>query len=96
MRVNLKWLTLSLIPLAALAVGLLVVKFSESRSSNRPQATSYEGTELAGSAPDFQLLDRNGASVALSNFLGNMVVLTFLDSRCTDVCPLTALHLRLA
>jgi len=97
MRVDFKWLTLLLIPLTALGVGLLAVKFSESRSSNRLlQGTSYEGTVLEGSAPDFRLIDQNGSSVALSDFRGKVIVLTFLDSRCQDVCPLTALHLRLA
>jgi cytochrome oxidase Cu insertion factor (SCO1/SenC/PrrC family) len=34
--------------------------------------------------------------VALSDFRGKVVVLAFLDPECTDVCPLTALHLGLA
>jgi protein SCO1/2 len=55
---------------------------------------SYEGTELSGEAADFQLMDQNGSTVKLSDFRGNVVVLTFMDSKCTDTCPLTAAHFR--
>ena len=60
------------------------------------QATtpSYEGTELSGQAPDFQLMDQNGSQVSLSDFRGKVVVLTFMDSKCQDTCPLTAAHFR--
>lgn len=54
----------------------------------------YEGTMLDGAAADFQLLDQNGEEQSLSAFQGKIVVLSFMDSRCVDVCPLTALHLR--
>jgi protein SCO1/2 len=86
-----------LIPFAVLAGSLLITKFAASPSSSRLQRPSvYEGTELQGPAPDFRLIDQNGASMALLDFRGKVVILTFLDSRCQDVCPLTALHLRLA
>jgi len=54
----------------------------------------YEGTELTGTAPDFTLIDQNGSVVSLSDFRGKVVVLTFVDSQCTDTCPLTAVHFR--
>ncbi|MBM2826169.1 MAG: alkyl hydroperoxide reductase/Thiol specific antioxidant/Mal allergen [Dehalococcoidia bacterium] len=57
---------------------------------------SYAGTELQTPAPDFQLADQHGNIVALSDFQGKVVVLTFLDPNCTDVCPLTAQHFRQA
>jgi protein SCO1 len=55
---------------------------------------SYEGTELNGEAPDFQLTDQNGLPISLSDFRGQVVVLTFMDSKCTDTCPVTAAHFR--
>jgi protein SCO1 len=55
---------------------------------------AYEGTELTGSAHNFQLRDQNGTSVSLSDFQGKVVVLTFIDSQCTDTCPITAVHFR--
>jgi protein SCO1/2 len=54
----------------------------------------YEGTMLDGPAADFQLLDQNGEEQILSAFQGKTVLLSFMDSRCVDACPLTALHLR--
>jgi cytochrome oxidase Cu insertion factor (SCO1/SenC/PrrC family) len=41
-------------------------------------------------------VDQQGTSLALSDFRGKVVVLAFLDPVCTDVCPLTAFHLRQA
>jgi protein SCO1 len=61
-------------------------------SSNITQ--TYKGTELSGEAPDFQLIDQNSSQVNLSDFQGQVVVLTFMDSKCTDTCPLTAAHFR--
>jgi len=55
---------------------------------------AYQGTELGGIAPDFQLTDQNGSLVNLSDFRGKVVVLTFMDSKCTDTCPLTAADFR--
>ena len=49
------------------------------------------GFLMAGNpAPDFTLVDQFGHSVTLSSLHGREVVLAFIDSRCKDVCPLTA------
>ena len=56
----------------------------------------YQGTEISGDASDFQLTDQNGSMIGLSNFRGKVVVLTFMDSKCVDTCPITASHFRLA
>lgn len=56
-----------------------------------------KGTDLSKDpAPDFQLSDQSGKPVSLSGLRGKVVVLTFLYTRCPDVCPLTAEHLRAA
>lgn len=55
---------------------------------------AYEGTEIGGAAPDFQLVDQRGEPVRLSDFRGKVVVLSFLDSTCHDICPITAQHLK--
>jgi cytochrome oxidase Cu insertion factor (SCO1/SenC/PrrC family) len=41
-------------------------------------------------APDFNLTNQFGQSVTLSSLRGHEVVLAFIDSRCTSLCPLTA------
>lgn len=54
------------------------------------------GTDLGKrDAPDFTLTDGpTGDTVSLSALRGRVVVLTFLYTRCPDVCPLTAEKLR--
>ena len=37
---------------------------------------------------------QNGSRINLSDFQGKVVVLTFMDTKCTDTCPLTAVHFR--
>lgn len=46
-------------------------------------------------APDFTLTDQRGQTVRLSQFRGQVVVLTFIYTHCPDVCPVTAEKLRL-
>ncbi len=41
-------------------------------------------------APDFALRDQDGRLVRLSAQRGRLVVLTFVYTQCTDVCPLIA------
>jgi cytochrome oxidase Cu insertion factor (SCO1/SenC/PrrC family) len=41
-------------------------------------------------APDFHLVDQFGHPESLSSLRGREVVLAFIDSRCTSLCPLTA------
>jgi cytochrome oxidase Cu insertion factor (SCO1/SenC/PrrC family) len=49
------------------------------------------GSSLGGHpAPDFRLLNQFGQPMSLSQFRGKVVVLSFQDSECTTVCPLTA------
>ena len=57
---------------------------------------SYGGTELDGIAPDFRLIDQNDSDLSLSDFRGKVVVLTFMDSKCKDTCPITGAHFRKA
>ncbi len=77
--------------LALVILAVSAAYFSVVLRNNQP---SYEGTELTGPASDFQLTDQNGSLVSLSDFRGKVVVLTFMDTKCQDTCPLTAAHFR--
>lgn len=77
--------------LALVIVAGATVYVFTSLSDNTP---AYEGTELSGEATDFQLTDQKGSLISLSDFRGKVVVLTFMDSKCLDTCPLTAAHFR--
>jgi protein SCO1 len=39
-------------------------------------------------APGFTLTDQSGQPVSLASLHGRTVVLTFMDSHCTDICPI--------
>ena len=57
----------------------------------QPANDGIAGFPVAGNpAPDFNLTDQFGHSVTLSSLHGHEVVLAFIDSRCTTLCPLTA------
>jgi cytochrome oxidase Cu insertion factor (SCO1/SenC/PrrC family) len=48
------------------------------------------GSSLDGRpAPQFTLTDQFGKQVSLSQFKGKVVILAFVDSECTTICPLT-------
>jgi cytochrome oxidase Cu insertion factor (SCO1/SenC/PrrC family) len=47
-------------------------------------------------APDFKLVNQFGQPMSLSQFRGRVVVLSFEDSECTTVCPLTTQSMVLA
>ena len=52
------------------------------------------GSALNGQrAPDFQLVNQFGQRMSLSQFRGKVVILAFVDSECTNVCPLTTLSM---
>jgi protein SCO1/2 len=78
--------------LAAAAIILLV------RPGDRAPALGTSG--FAGSLrpavppQDFTLRDQDGRRVSLSDFRGQVVVLTFLYSTCQDTCPVTATQIR--
>jgi len=55
------------------------------------------GTSLGGkSAPDIKLVNQFGQPMSLSQFRGRVVMLSFEDSQCTTVCPLTTQSMVLA
>lgn len=98
--------TLQKLALAALIVTSLLLIFSgavwgasylskihSQSSTTTAQADNIAvgGFPMAGNpAPDFNLTNQFGQLVSLSSFRGHEVVLAFIDSRCTTICPLTA------
>jgi len=92
-----RWPLLILTALAALpALTVAAITLSDSLAADTSPASAvdYSGLALDGEAPQFSLTDQRGTSVALEELRGRVVLLAFLDPKCTDICPLTALHLR--
>lgn len=82
----------------ALGLGLLASAYLLGRIPQPAPTLAVGGidvTSLGGRpAPDFSLIDQFGRRRSLSKFRGCVVILTFIDSRCTTICPLTAEMLR--
>lgn len=76
----------------ALAVVAAVAASLGGGSSPAGQASLYRGSEPPGgiAMPDFSLRDHDGQPVRSSDLRGRVTILTFLDSQCTESCPLIA------
>jgi len=88
-----KWLLLSGVLGAALLAGTLALAFDgEQSAANGSDAGPYRGSEPAArfELPGFRLRNYDGREIDSTSLRGRVVVLTFLDSQCTDVCPILA------
>ncbi len=81
--------------LVAAWVSLSVKQKAEAPVYHKPVTTTVNdpvdpGTSLGGTpAPNFTLTNQYGKTFSLSQFRGKVVVLAFVDSQCTTICPLT-------
>lgn len=83
--------------LARLALVLMVglaVPACASRNQSSSGSSGSPGSSIAGlvgqQAPDFALRDQFDRPQRLSDYRGKVILLTFVSSRCKNVCPLTA------
>jgi cytochrome oxidase Cu insertion factor (SCO1/SenC/PrrC family) len=71
--------------------GITLLTIRRNQANVQPVNTVVDGFPMSGKpAPDFNLIDQFGHPVTLSSLRGQEVVLAFIDSRCTTLCPLTA------
>ena len=79
---------------AALLAGTLALAFDRERQSkgSAPGQGPYRGSKPPAryELPRFSLRNYDGREVVSADLHGRVVVLTFLDSQCTDVCPILA------
>lgn len=73
----------------ALIVSILVTRGS---AKNDPASPLYRGSKAPGPyvLPQFNLRSYQGDFVNSKDLRGKVVLLTLLDSHCTDVCPIIA------
>jgi cytochrome oxidase Cu insertion factor (SCO1/SenC/PrrC family) len=86
------WGAAALVGIGA-GVGLAVVRSSSPSST---VATSGPATSWAAGekrAPEFGLIDQNGAPFSLAAFHGRPVIVTFIDPLCRNYCPIEASRL---
>jgi protein SCO1 len=65
-------------------------------TENARSSSGFDGALLPGgvSAPDFTLTDQRGRRVSLSQYRGQVTILTFLSSTCRPTCPLITQQVR--
>ena len=96
-----KWLlgagVATIFMLGALAAALGIANRGEGKATNGPTASAPSEGAYRGSKPsarielvDFALRDHDGRLVRSSALRDKVVVLTFLDSQCTESCPIIA------
>jgi cytochrome oxidase Cu insertion factor (SCO1/SenC/PrrC family) len=75
---------------AFLAALFAVSRPSASPPANGPPPGPYKGSEPPGAirAPAFSLRDYRGRLVSIRAQRGKVVVLSFVDSKCTEKCPI--------
>ena len=80
-----------------IAIGLAAALLHRSQgSAAQPSPLRAQITWAAGAkpAPGLALRDQRGAIISLRSLRGRVVLLTFLDSRCTRECPIEGHVLR--
>lgn len=87
---------------AAVAIAVIALRPHQSqpaapRVSGIPASVSTSLANLmaltpvpAQAAPGFTLTDQAGHTLSLASFKGHVVVLEFMDPRCTDICPIVS------
>jgi cytochrome oxidase Cu insertion factor (SCO1/SenC/PrrC family) len=83
--------------LAPLALTVALAGCAQSSGASGPSGNALSsnpavdpGSPLGGKpAPDIRLQDQFGRTVSLTQFRGKAVLLSFVDSRCSTICPLT-------
>lgn len=97
-----RWISLVsvLTVLAVLAVSAFVIRIQLEKGRSTSSATGTfnvnidPGTPLQGRpAPNFTLTNQFNTPTSLSQFRGKVVVLAFVDSECTSICPLTTMSM---
>jgi cytochrome oxidase Cu insertion factor (SCO1/SenC/PrrC family) len=82
--------TTALVIIAGTAWGIRLLAL-RNQTTVQPVDMAIGGFPMPGNlAPNFNLIDQFGHSDTLSSMRGHEVVLAFIDSRCTSLCPLTA------
>ena len=84
-----RWSAAAALALAALAIGSVIATRT---TGVEDAAQGYRGSPAAVSSPlpDFALRDQDGRVVRSAELRGKVTLLTFLDTQCTEACPIIA------
>jgi cytochrome oxidase Cu insertion factor (SCO1/SenC/PrrC family) len=89
-RSSLRFLLLAVTLGIAIGLGAALLIHRPQQPAAQPDPLQAQATWPAGArrAPAVSLRDEAGATVSLRSLRGRVVLLTFLDSKCTRECPL--------
>jgi protein SCO1/2 len=74
--------------LALFLAFVMLAGFTLAQLGGSPRTVPQSGSlPKIAPAPDFKLVSQDGSSVALANFRGKVVAVTFIYTSCTDTCP---------
>lgn len=76
------------LPWALLIVALAVPLALVARRASEPEAPPSEPLGDLGAVPEFRLIERSGAEVALESLRGEPWIVAFVYTRCEGPCPL--------
>jgi protein SCO1/2 len=85
-------IALALTLLVAAAAAFFARAIESGTGLRGPDAGPFRGSETPGSIrlPNFTLREWNGKPVASSDLLGKVVLVTFLETKCQEACPIIA------
>jgi protein SCO1 len=63
------------------------------KTAQAEPALKFKGHAVTTPAPDFTLRDARGQEVSLAGQRGKLVLITFIYTKCPDVCPLITANL---
>ena len=73
---------------AAAVTGVWIAGSTRDEAAPRPAGAFAGAIRPPGArAPQFRLRDQDGRAVAMADYAGRTVVMTFVYSHCQDVCP---------
>jgi protein SCO1 len=89
-------LVVATVCLLAVLAGLVLLGGGDGNAEPGGSPTGFHGALRPpdARAADFRLRDQDGTLVAMREYRGRTVVVTFLYSTCEDTCPLTAQQIR--
>ena len=85
-------LALGMLALALAALVAVVALGGDGGTTTSPAPSPYAGSRPPEGVvlPSFTLTDEAGRRVASDELRGSVVLVTFLDTQCTDACPVVA------
>jgi protein SCO1 len=79
---------------AKVRAGVAVAAWDQGAQDASDLPAAYPRQAVA--APDFTLVDQEGAAVSLGQFKGRPVIVTFVFAHCQTMCPLLVQHIKQA